>query len=212
MKPLTQFVTAVAITGMLATSAAAQQQYVLDFDDIQNCSGGALGSYQSWISLINGVNCQSSQQGSATAWTAPNYLSSSLGQIGWSFLPGPVSFNGMWASGFGYTFLLEVVKGGNVVHSKYFSIFGTPTWIASSYTGQADEVRFKLFGTPSNVGVDNITFTSDYTPPTQDPVRDLVNTPAATPEPATMLLVASGLGGLGAMARRRRRQARAAQG
>jgi hypothetical protein len=40
-----------------------------------------------------------------------------------------------------------------------------------------------------------------------DDVEKLVNQTNSTPEPATLLLVASGLGGVGALARRRRKNA-----
>jgi hypothetical protein len=41
-------------------------------------------------------------------------------------------------------------------------------------------------------------------PPPDDHLNNLVNQSNSTPEPATLLLVASGLGGVGAMARRRK--------
>ena len=192
----------------VVTSTAGAQQVTLNFDDL-SCSSTPLTTYQSWISLFSGVTCAGSSQSWAGASSNPNYILQSNGQIGWSFLNGPVTLDGMWVSGFG-TYYLELLNGGSVVHSNYFSLLGSPTHVLSGYSSDVDAVRISIRSGYSTIGVDDIKFTSLNPPPgggTGANGGDLLNDPSVTPEPATLLLVATGLGGIGAFARRRRKQA-----
>lgn len=187
----------------VAAPIAGAQQVTLNFDDL-SCNSTPLTTYQSWISLFSGVTCSSTSQSWASASSSPNYIIQANGVIGWNFLNGPVTLDGMWVSGFG-TYYLELLDGGNVVHSNYFSVLGTPTHILGNYGGDVDEVRISVRTGYTTLGVDDITF-DPQNPPTQNTpvVTDPISDPSVTPEPATLLLVATGLGGIGAVARRRR--------
>jgi len=62
--------------------------------------------------------------------------------------------------------------------------------------------------TPPEPPTDNNIPPGGDEPPVEDDLNNLVNEPNATPEPATLLLVASGLGGVGALSRLRRKAGR----
>lgn len=180
----------------------------------------ALTSHQSWTALVTSIKCQS----------GGSDLSSFVGPPELAIAGGPVTFNGLWNGGYSHNFLLQLTSG---VHTVEFAGFGSPVWLT---TGRADQVRFRLLGdNPLNCtgNIEVATATGgggggggggngvgggdggngNYVPPTTTtPPNDLVNQPAAAPEPATMLLLASGLGGLSAMAHRRRRRQREQRG
>jgi hypothetical protein len=192
------------LTGALlvALSAPGQAQQVsLNFDDLGNCTGTPLSTYGGWIALAAGSTCQTGSYSWLThAHSGLNYLKTG-GDAAWSFLNGPVTFDGMWASGYG-TWSVELLVGSSTVNTSYFSAYGTLANVAPGYGGTIDGVRITRIGGYSHLGVDDIAFTGNGQ---YDVTGDLINNPNATPEPATMLLVASGLGGL-ALARRRRKQ------
>ena len=71
-------------------------------------------------------------------------------------------------------------------------------------SGMVDRVVLRSKQTFGVLGVDDIMFSPVVTT-AETPIDNLVNETNAAPEPATMLLVASGLGGVGAMMRRRRK-------
>lgn len=200
MKTLTRVLAGITAFASAHTTAQAQQ-VTLNFDDLTSCSG-ALSSYQSWITLVNPATCRNG----AYAWLSPSSPSNFLltgGSIQWAFTGGPVTFNGLFASGSG-TYFLQLLNGGSTVYSSSFQLGGTNPFgqqITAAYTGAVDGARINyVFGSGGGfLGVDDITFTV----PQQD-VIDVVNQPNAAPEPATILLVASGLGGIGTLIRRRR--------
>jgi hypothetical protein len=161
----------VAVIGFATTGQA--QQVTLNFDDLGPCSGTPLSTYGGWLALSSGVTCQT---GPYSGWLYPksgtNYMRSA-GSMSWSFLGGPVVFNGMYASGYG-SYFLELLNGGNTVHSGYFAAYGGPVAVSPGFAGQVDGVRIQLVGGYSHLGVDNVAFT-----PTVDPTTNLVNQPVA---------------------------------
>ncbi|NUQ13130.1 MAG: PEP-CTERM sorting domain-containing protein [Gemmatimonadaceae bacterium] len=194
---------AAAVVAMASPLRA--QQVTLNFDDLGVCTGTPLTTYGGWLSIASGVTCQTGPFSVVSAASTDNYLRSA-GNMDWTFLNGPVVFNGLYASGYG-SFFLDLMSGGNVVYTRSFGAYGSNVFVGpNSYSGQVDRVRVRIYQGYAVLGVDDIAFTPTQTTlPTPGGVDELVNQPNATPEPATLLLVASGLGGVGALARRRRK-------
>lgn len=227
MKAFSRIVASVAAVVGLSKPLHAQS-VTLNFDDVTPCSGTQLSTYQNWLSLLNPAPCQSGNYAWLSASSGNQYLRGN-GNMGWMFLNSPVTFNGMWVSGWG-TFFMEILSGGSTVYTQMFTLAGGRTQISSGYNGQSNGVRLGIVSGIALLGVDDVSFRGpqadppppadpadnvnnnsvtppeDPLPPEEDPVTNLVNEPTANPEPATMLLVASGLGGIGAMARRRQRK------
>lgn len=223
MRTISRIVVGAAAAVGLASPLRAQS-VTLNFDDLTPCSGTQLSTYQSWLSLLNPAPCQSGNY----AWLSPNsgnqYLRTN-GNVGWMFLNSPVTFNGMWVSGWG-TFFMEILSGSSTVYTQMFTLTGGRSQVNSGYTGQVNGVRLGIVSGIALLGVDDISFrgpnadpppsdpgdnvSGETVTPPEDPVNNLVNQPTANPEPATMLLVASGLGGIGAMVRRRQQKRGAA--
>ncbi len=187
----------------LATPAQAQQPVTMNFDDLGRCTGTAMTSYGGWLALASGITCQTGAYSVISAQSTDNYLRSS-GNMDWLFLNGPVVFNGLYASGYG-SYYMDLMSGGNVVYTRSFYAMGSNVFVGpTTFGGQVDRVRIRLHQGYGVLGVDDISFTAQQSALPTNPVDELVNQPNATPEPATMLLVASGLGGVGALARRRK--------
>lgn len=188
------------------TTPGRAQQVTLNFDDVAQCNG-PLATYGGWIAIASGA-CRTGAFSYASAYTPGNYLLARdpATNVDFSFLNGPVVFNGLYASGWG-AFYLDLYNGGNLVSSSTFITTGSNALVGTNaYSGQVDRVRVRLKQGQAVLGVDNVMFTPGQTS-LNTPVDNLVNQPNATPEPATLLLVASGLGGVGAMVRRRRKAA-----
>lgn len=195
-----------ATTVLALTTPAQAQQVTMNFDDLGSCTGTQMTTYGGWLALASGITCQTGSYSVISAQSTDNYLRSA-GNMDWSFLNGPVVFNGLYASGYG-AYYMDLMSGGNVVYTRSFYAMGSNVFVApTNFSGQVDRVRVRLHQGYGILGVDDISFTTQQTvlpTPGENPIDELVNQPNATPEPATMLLVASGLGGVGALARRRK--------
>jgi len=192
-------------TVAVLSSQAGAQTVTLNFDDLAQCNG-PLGTYGGWIAIASGGCRSGALFNYATPYSPLNYLLATDANttIDWSFLNGPVVFNGLYASGWG-TYSLSLYSGGNLVSSSTFYSQGGNLLVgANQYGGGIDRVRLNRISGVAALGVDDIMFSPVVT--TQEtPIDILVNEPNSAPEPATMLLVASGLSGVGAMMRRRRK-------
>jgi len=231
----------------VVVSSTAPAQVTLTFDDGAQCPGAPLGTQAAWISLLSGVTCQTGGTGTQP-FASPNYLLSSGGTLGWTFLQGAVQLTGLWARGQGL-YSVDLLKGGSSVWMGIFSLTGSsPQLITTGYSGSIDQVIVQNRSGTQTFGIDNVMFNSPnsnywsswlyrppqppsdggggdggddggytgggggYTggggtsdPPTTPPDEELVGA-SVSPEPATLLLVASGLGACGAALRRRRQK------
>ncbi len=210
--------TIAAVLSLAVTSSIASAQDVtLNFDDLGTCGPGQLSSYGGWLTLASGVTCRTGNFYNILAPSSGANLLMSNGNMSWSFAGGPVNFNGLYASGYG-SFFMELLNGGSTVSSQTFSAYGgasVPILINGGYAGPVDGVRISLLGGYSYLGVDDVSF-SAYSAggsggPEVSPVDNLVNQPNATPEPGSMILLATGLAGVGSMIRRRRNKGENAQ-
>ena len=266
------------LTGVVAalalTSVAQGQQVTLNQQDFGICSGAPLSSYSHWLAVAGGAGCRPSVPSDLSSFISG---ASSSGTLDWTFLEGPVPFNGLYVTGYG-TFSLDLMDGETVLHTSTFTVYGHDVFVSpEGFAGSVTRIRIRRqsgigafglgergFGAPpgdqsggSNPGngpsgngppggspggdpsgggnppgggppgngpPDNgppgppdDTGPSDtdgpfddqgLPPGGDDEVNDLVNEPNATPEPVTLLLVASGLGGVGALTRLRRQSAR----
>jgi hypothetical protein len=222
---ISRVISTLGMVGVL-TAPAQAQQITLGFDELGHCTGTSMSTYASWLAIAAGVTCQTGSYSVISANSTDNYLRSA-GNMSWSFMNGPVVFNGLYASGYG-TYWLDLMSGGNVVHSRWFTAMGSNIFVGSNgYGGQIDGVRVRLYAGYGILGVDDISFLGtqstqqttggeeeeEQEEQEEDPgpgdnegdLDNLVNNANSTPEPATMLLVATGLGGVSAMMRRRKK-------
>lgn len=172
-----------------------QAQTTLNFDDLTGaaCAGvqGGMGVYQG-VDFLGQWSCYSDPQDPYNAASGTNRLYTA-GTDGYhssgSFsFAGPVQFLGASFSGYGFeSVTFDLYLASTLVHtSSSLTMSSTPTFLASGYTGAVDRVTVR--------GVD-----PQYPFFVMDDVQY-----ASVPEPASFVLVASGLAGLAAVKRRRR--------
>lgn len=121
-----------------------------------------------------------------------------VGTLTFSFAD-PVSFLGFYTAGNGagttsYDLYLDGAKVGSSISVLTSP---TPTFVTNSYAGLADEVRISAVN--GRAVFDDITFDQTEIPPVVPPPEP----PPAVPEPSTWLMMAIGIGAVGAALRRR---------
>ena len=180
---------AAALLGATSATAAAQTT-VVNFEDL---SGQAAlpATYGGIEWLGGGWHHYDFAQYPYTASSGVQraYRHSTLNQFG--FVAGTATFGGAWFAGSTHVHF-QLYLGGELVHTTgVLDLSGTPTFLASGFAGEVDMVEV-LTGSGGHWVIDDVTYG--------------VAAATVTPEPGTVLLMATGLVAVGGIARRRRRR------
>jgi hypothetical protein len=196
----------------MALPAAAQAQQTVNFDNLSSCGGGlvlpALYAGFSWSNVycLDGVNYQFPSGYVNGVVSTNNVAYNGFGNSSSFSSANPFTFNSgyftaAWRNG------LQVNIIGRLNSAQIFSTtlslnISGPTFVTLNWAG-IDEVDFSALG-GSNPGLrgDGTHFVMDdllFNDVQQVPVE-------VTPEPATLLLLGSGLAGIGGFVRRRRQK------
>ena len=172
-----------ACTVLLAGPASAQ---VIDFEGI-NCNNvpGNVGTI-SGVTFSSNYTCYSFAQPPYTPSSGTNRVYTSASTAG-SFSFAPAQFFGAYFSGSADVFFQVFSSSVLVATSSVLTTTSTPTFLSSGYGGNADLVT--VTGSSLNFVMDDVTFGPSV---------------VATPEPASVLLMGTGLVGLFAVSRRKR--------
>ena len=175
---------------LAARPAAAQT--VETFEGFGSCDNSTNMGVFNGINYLSEFVCYAYPQSPYNASSGTNRLRINNGitvsYAEFSFLS-PTTFQGAWFAGSGPSVYFELyLSNGLVSTSGSLGTSSTPTFLATNYFGNVDKVR--LIGGNGQVVLDDLTWGG----PT-----DVV------PEPASMTLLATGLGLLGAARRRRQK-------
>jgi len=200
-----------AIAASTFASPVRAQNVAVTEQNVGICAGSHLSTFGAWIAVTVGQACNSNSVGND--WSS--------GSFEWSFNDEPVDFNSHYftrirKSGPGEIVseepLVGVLTKDNGPNGNGPDGNGPP---GNGPHGDGPPGNGPDGNGPPGKGPDgngppgppNNTPNNNIAPTVVDPLNDLVNQTNAAPEPATMLLVASGLAGVGALARRRRKGA-----
>jgi hypothetical protein len=128
-----------ASVGSLSTGAEAQHVSINE-QYLGICSGTPLSTYRSWLAIATGAVCNTRQPSDLNGLFTQVH---STGTVDWTFLEGPVAFNGLYFSGYG-TFYLDLMDGNNVLHTSMFSVRGSDILISTpDFSGSVTRVRIR---------------------------------------------------------------------
>jgi hypothetical protein len=187
----------IAISLSSAAFGSARAQTVQTFESFASCNTSFSLANQNNLATFAGLafnnqwTCYSYPESTYPARSGTNRVYTGLQTAAFSFTGGPVQFLGAWFAGATRStpITLKMYLGLNLVGtSGSLSATTTQTFLSSGYSGAVDKVEVQ--GPAGFYVMDDITYQA---------------LPSSTvPEPASMALVAVGLLGLGAVARRRR--------
>ena len=224
MKPTKLIAGAVTLI-CLSSEAHAQQQVTL-LQSPGACVGSSLSTFAGWQSLANGMGCPSGSPTDMLDWAYANgptpfngVYFTGYGSFYIEFLDGDNVLQGYTFDAWGQDILVKPHIFGSVSRVRITRESGVGAFGVSGLGGGGGGGPVAQVGPPgigptgngppgvgpNGNGPPGIGPNGNGPPANEGDLNALVNEPNATPEPATILLVATGLSGVGALARRRRK-------
>lgn len=220
---------AAALVGLSSTTHAQLVTPVVEA--VNPCRGMPLSTHQSWLALLGPVRCSRGDDSpTSTRDRAPFVRAGD--DVSWLFVNSPVAFNNTGLRGWGTPFV-QMLSGESAGRSPGASLDDRSLQVRTGTPVQPNRVGAQLFS-DARAGVDDLPAPRAYLP-SQDPtivvdggrasppnaranaranapvygrVNVIVYESSADLELASVLLVASAMGGIGALVRRQlRRQA-----
>ena len=212
-----------AVTLICLSSAAHAQQQVTLLQSPGACHGFSLSTFGGWQSLANGMGCPSGSPTDVLDWAYANgptpfngVYFTGYGSFYIELLDGDNVLQGYTFDAWGQDILVKPHVFGSVSRVRITRQSGVGAFGVSGLDGgggggggpaaQAGPPGNGPTGNgPPGIGPNGNGPNGNGPPANEGDLDALVNEPNATPEPATILLVATGLSGVGALARRRRK-------
>jgi hypothetical protein len=173
----------IALAALALSPGRATAQTVLGFEDYSPCNHitGNVGIYGG-VDFAHEWTCYSYSQPPFNPHSGTNRVYTYNSSAPFSFIGGPVTFDGAWFSGFPSTSVtFQLLLGAVPVWtSGTMSTSDLPTFLSSGYSGMVDNVLV-LSNAPDFYVMDDVTFNGGS---------------STVPEPASVALLATGLVGV----------------